>query len=186
MAERTRRNLTSAAGDCAKTNAALASVVERNIAALIDHRRREEAGVGWQARLADAATRFIGNMAFIYIHLFWVGSWMAINAGFVPLIPRWDPSFAILGTVASVEAIFLSTFILIRQNRMADADRKHADLDLQVSLLAEHEVTKVITLATAIADHLGLNPDVDREELEGLKQHIAPETVLDKLDHLND
>jgi uncharacterized membrane protein len=186
MAERTRRNLKSADGDSTETNAALASVIERNIAALIEHRRREEAGVGWQVRLADAATRFIGNMAFVYIHLFWVGSWVAINTGFVPLIPRWDPGFTILGTVASVEAIFLSTFILIRQNRMADADRKHADLDLQVSLLAEHEVTKLVTLATAIADHLQLNPDVDREELEELKQHVTPEMVLDKLDDLND
>jgi uncharacterized membrane protein len=109
--------------------------------------------------------------------------WVAINVG--PLIPRWDPSFAILGTVASIEAIFLSTFILIRQNRMADADRKHADLDLQVSLLAEHEVTKVVAIVTAIADHLGLEPDLDREELEELKQHVAPETVLDKLEDLN-
>ena len=63
---------------------------------------------------------------------------------------------------------------------MVDADRKHAHLDLQVSLLAEHEVTKIVTLVTAIADHLGLNPDVDREELEELKQHVAPETVLDQ------
>ena len=41
-------------------------------------------------------------------------------------------------------------------------------------------------MATAIADHLGLNPDVDRAELEELKQHVAPETVLEKLDDLND
>jgi uncharacterized membrane protein len=130
MAELITRHSKSAAGDSVKDSAALPSVVERNIAALIEHRWRQEAGVGWQARLADAATPFIGSIAFIYIHLFWVGSWVAINAGLVPLIPRWDPGFTILGTVASVEAIFLSTFILIRQNRMADADRKHADLDL--------------------------------------------------------
>jgi uncharacterized membrane protein len=97
----------------------------------------------------------------------------------------WDPSFAILGAVASVEAIFLSTFILIRQNRMADADRKHAGLDLQVSLLAEHEITKIVTLVTAVADRLGLDVDVDREELEELKQDVAPEMVLDKLEDLN-
>jgi len=68
---------------------------------------------------------------------------------------------------------------------MADADRKHADLDLQVSLLAEHEVTKIVTLVTAIADHLGLDPHVDREELDQLKQDVAPEMVLGKLDDLN-
>ena len=68
---------------------------------------------------------------------------------------------------------------------MADADRKHADLDLQVSLLAEHEVTKIVTLVTTIADHLGLDPHVDREELDQLKQDVAPEMVLGKLDDLN-
>jgi uncharacterized membrane protein len=101
------------------------------------------------------------------------------------VIAPWNPSFTLLGTVASVEAIFLSTFILIRQNRMAEADRKRADLDLQVSLLAEHEITKIVTLTSAIADHLGLDPDVDRGEIEELKQHVMPETVLDKLDDLS-
>jgi uncharacterized membrane protein len=185
MPERSSQLSERPAEASAKSNPALASVIERNIAALIERRRREETDIGWQARLVDTATRFIGNMVFIYFHLFWFGCWVAINTGLVPLIPPWDPSFAILGTVASVEAIFPSTFILIRQNRMVDADRKHADLDLQVSLLAEHEVTKIVALVTAIADHLGLNPDVDREELEELKQDVAPEMVLDKLEDLN-
>ena len=160
--------------------------MERNIVSLIERRRREEAAIGWQARITDAATRFTGNIAFIYFHILWFGSWVAINAGLVPTIPQWDPSFSLLGTVASVEAIFLSTFILIRQNRMAEADREHADLDLQVSLLAEHEITKIVTLTSAIADHLGLDLDVDRGELEELKQHVMPETVLDKLDDLSE
>src|SRR5262249_8509742 len=159
MVERTSQPSGYAAGDSAKTGAAVASVIERNIATLIERRRREEIDIGWQARLAGAAPRFIGSMAFIYLHLGWLGSWAAVNVGYIPLIPRWDPSFAILGTVASLEAIFLSTFILIRQNRMADADRKHADLDLQVSLLAEHEVTKIVAIVTALADHLGLDSD---------------------------
>lgn len=69
---------------------------------------------------------------------------------------------------------------------MAEADRKHADLDLQVSLLAEHEITKIVTLTSAIADRLGLDSGVDRGELEELKQHVMPETVLDKLDDLSE
>jgi uncharacterized membrane protein len=186
MAERTSQHPKGTGGSSAKASAALASVMERNIASLVERRRREEAGTGWQMRIADAATKLTGNIAFIYFHLFLFGSWVTINAGFVPMIPRWDPSFNLLGTVASVEAIFLSTFILIRQNRMAEADRKHADLDLQVSLLAEHEITKIVTLTSAIADHLGLDLDVDRGELEELKQHVMPETVLDKLDDLSE
>jgi uncharacterized membrane protein len=102
------------------------------------------------------------------------------------MVPRFDPTFNILGTVASVEEIFLSTFILIRQNRMAEADRKHADLDLHVSLLAEHEITKVVALTSAIADRLELDLGEDRGELEEFKQHVMPETVLDKLDDLSE
>jgi uncharacterized membrane protein len=181
MAERTYQVSERSAGAPGEASASLASVIERNIAALIQRRQREEARFGWQSRMAGAATRFTGSIFFIYLHMFWVGSWIAINSGIVPLIPPWDPRFSVLGTIASVEAIFLSTFILISQNRMAEADRKHADLDLQVSLLAEHEVTKIVAIVTAIADHLGLAPVVDREELEELKQHVAPETVLDKL-----
>jgi uncharacterized membrane protein len=69
--------------------------MERNIAALIERRRREEATIGWQARIADAATWFTGNIAFIYFHILWLGSWVTINAGFVPMIPQWDPSFTL-------------------------------------------------------------------------------------------
>jgi uncharacterized membrane protein len=83
--------------------------------------------------------------------------------------------------VASVEAIFLSTFILITQNRMSAAAEKRAELDLQISLLAEHEVTKLAALLSAIADRLGVETDVDAE-VDELKQDVAPEAVLDEIE----
>ena len=85
--------------------------------------------------------------------------------------------------VASVEAIFLSTFILITQNRMAAQAQKRADLDLQISLLAEHEITRLIILTGAIAEHLGIKP-VQDPELEELAQDVAPEQVLDTMETL--
>jgi uncharacterized membrane protein len=83
--------------------------------------------------------------------------------------------------VASVEAIFLSTFVLISQNRMAAADAKRAELDLQISLLAEHEVTKLVALVSAIANRMGVQTDVD-PEVEELKQDVAPDVVLDEIE----
>jgi uncharacterized membrane protein len=83
--------------------------------------------------------------------------------------------------VASVEAIFLSTFILITQNRMSAAADNRAELDLQISLLAEHEVTKLAALLSAIADRLGVETDVDAE-VEELKEDVAPEAVLDEIE----
>jgi uncharacterized membrane protein len=81
--------------------------------------------------------------------------------------------------VASVEAIFLSTFVLISQNRMGAAADKRADLDLQISLLAEHEITRLATLVAAIADRMDVKTDADLEEIA---LDVAPETVLDELE----
>jgi uncharacterized membrane protein len=99
----------------------------------------------------------------------------------VTWLPKWDETFVILGTSASVEAIFLSTFVLISQNRMAALADKRADLDLQISLLAEHEITKVISLTSAIAARLGIE-DARDPELTELKQDVAPEAVLDEIE----
>jgi len=95
-------------------------------------------------------------MLFVYLHLAIFGFWIVANLGWVPGVPKWDESFVVLAMMASVEAIFLSTFVLISQNRMAAAADKRADVDLQISLLAEHEITKLATLVAAIAAHVGV------------------------------
>ncbi len=159
----------------------LARALERNIEALAERRRREAAGAGQQERIAEAITRFTGSMRFVYLHLALFGAWVAVNLGAVPGVPRFDPTFVILATWASVEAIFLSTFVLISQNRAAQAADRRADLDLQISLLAEHEVTRLVELTAAIADKLGITAARD-PELEELKRNVAPEAVLDKLE----
>jgi len=120
-------------------------------------------------------------MRFVYVHVVVYGFWILVNLGLVPGVPEFDPSFVILAMVASVEAIFLSTFILITQNRMSAAADKRAELDLQISLLAEHEVTKLAALVSAIADRLGIRTEVDAE-VDELKQDIAPEAVLEEIE----
>ena len=134
----------------------LSPVLERNIRALQLRRQREEKEATVEERLAEAITRFTGSMRFVYLHLAIFGFWIVANLGWAPGVPAWDPSFVVLAMVASVEAIFLSTFVLISQNRMAAAADKRADLDLQVSLLAEHEVTRLVTLVSGIADRMGV------------------------------
>ena len=74
-------------------------------------------------------------MRFVMIHALLFGAWIVWNLGWIPGLPPFDPTFVVLAMVASVEAIFLSTFVLITQNRMAAMADKRADLDLQVSLL---------------------------------------------------
>jgi uncharacterized membrane protein len=158
----------------------MAGVVERNIEALVARRAREERTKGLQDRLADAITRFTGSMRFVYLHLVIFGLWIVINLGWLPLRP-FDPSFVVLAMVASVEAIFLSTFVLISQNRMAAQADRRAELDLQVSLLSEHEVTRLLGLVTSIAHHLGIE-EARNPELAELARDVAPEKVLDRME----
>jgi uncharacterized membrane protein len=159
----------------------MAAVVERNIRALIAHRERENRKKGIQDRIADAITRFTGSMKFVYLHVAFFGLWIIVNLGWLPPLPRFDETFVVLAMVASVEAIFLSTFVLISQNRMAALADKRADLDLQVSLLAEHEITRLITLVTEIAEKMAIDASQD-PELAELAQDVAPEKVLEKME----
>jgi uncharacterized membrane protein len=158
----------------------LSSSLRRNIEALQERRRQEAASSTSQERLAAAITAFTGSMPFVYLHLALYGGWIAINVGFVPGLRAFDPSFVILAMAASVEAIFLSTFVLISQNRSAAQADKRADLDLQISLLTEHELTTLTWLVTAIAERLDL--PLNDPELEEVKKDIAPEAVLDEID----
>jgi uncharacterized membrane protein len=159
----------------------LSPVLERNIRALQLRRERDEKGATAEERIAEAITRFTGSMRFVYLHLAFFGFWIVANLGWLPGVPSWDPSFVVLAMMASVEAIFLSTFVLISQNRMAAAADKRADLDLQVSLLAEHEVTRLITLVSGIADRMGVRTEADAD-LDEITQDVAPEAVLDEIE----
>jgi uncharacterized membrane protein len=151
-----------------------------NITALTERQKREARRAPFSDRLADAITAFAGSMRFVLLHLLLFGGWIVVNLGLVPGLPRFDPSFVVLAMVASVEAIFLSTFVLISQNRMAAAADKRADLDLHVSLLAEHELTKLAGLIEGIAERLGVA--TDDPELAEVRQDVNPTQVLDALD----
>jgi uncharacterized membrane protein len=162
-------------------NEGLSPTLERNITALVERRRRELRAATTQDRLADAITAFTGSMRFVYLHVAVFGFWIVANLHWLPGIPAWDDSFVVLAMVASVEAIFLSTFVLISQNRMTAEADKRADLDLQISLLAEHELTEVARLLTQVAERLDVKPDTKRD-LEEAARDIAPERVLDKIE----
>jgi uncharacterized membrane protein len=160
----------------------MAKIVERNIDALLLQRHKEEAKKTFEEKLADKVTRFTGNMFFVYLHLILFGTWIIWNLGWLGYEP-FDPSFVVLAMFASVEAIFLSTFVLISQNRMAAQSEKRAELDLQVSLLAEHEITRLITLVSAMAKKMGIEDAFD-SEIEELSKDVRPEKVMETMDKL--
>lgn len=157
------------------------SVLDRNIGALQDRRKEDEAKSSVQAKIAEVMTHFAGSMVFVYLHLLAVCLWVAVNQGLIPVVPRFDQSYVILATVASVEALFLSTFVLISQNRAAAAADRRAELDVQINLLSEHEITRLLQLTMAVAEKLGVREASDPSLIE-LKEHVAPEKVLDRIE----
>ena len=151
-----------------------------NIERLTRRRRETERQASLADRIADAITGFTGSMTFVVIHLLLFGGWIVVNLGWVPGVTPFDETFVVLAMVASVEAIFLSTFVLISQNRMAERADRRADLDLHINLLAEHELSKLTGLVARIAERLDL--PARTPEFEEIEQDVSPERVLDALE----
>ncbi len=136
-------------------------------------------------RIALAISRFAGSMIFVYIHIVFFGLWVVGDLGWIPGLPPYDTSFTILGTVASVEAIFLATFVLIAQNRMSRQQELRNHLGIQASLLTEHEVTHVLRIVAAISDNMGLDAARNPEILDLLRD-LAPQDMMDKIEAQTD
>ncbi len=158
----------------------MANVVERNVNALLDRKKQETSNRSFKERIIDSITAFIGSMASIYIHFILYGVWIIWDLGWFNLQPL-NPGFMDVATFAAVEAIFLSTFVLIGQKRMNVQTEKWAELDLQISLLTEHEVTRMMNLVKAIARKMEIS-EADDKEIEELSKDIHPDKVLDTME----
>ena len=152
------------------------SAIQRNIEAIV---KLEESFVkdrGAADRVADWMANFSGSLKFIAIHVIVYGAWILVNTGVLPFIRRFDPfPFLLLSVVVSLEAIFLSTFVLIKQNRMSKRADQRAHLDLQINLLAEREMTLVLQMLQRIATRLGVR--APEEQIE----QFAEETSIEEL-----
>ena len=156
----------------------LAGVLRRNIHALATLRHGAEQQRKWSERAADRLSAFLGSAKSVVLHGSVFGLWLLINSGVVKEIRPFDPfPFVMLAMVASIESIFISTFVLISQNRLSELTDKRAELDVQISLLTEHEVTRLIVLCDAIAQRLGVSLPAD-SSIEELKKDVEPEQVM--------
>jgi uncharacterized membrane protein len=162
---------------------ALSSVVERNIRTIIQLGLKAARERSLQDRSADAITSYSGRMVFVYVHIVWFGLWIVLNTGYLG-VPPFDPfPYGLLTMVVSLEAIFLATFVLISQNRLSEAVEHRANLGLQIGLLTEHELTRVLQMLDAIQDKMGIKNDED-SELADLEMETRPEDVLAEIDRL--
>ena len=164
-------------------NPALSAVIERNIRTIIQLRQKAARKRSLQDRIADSITSFSGRMVFAYVHIVWFAVWILLNTGRLG-VGAFDPfPYGLLTMIVSLEAIFLSTFVLISQNRLSAEAERRADLDLHVGMLTEHEPTRVLQMLDAIQDKMGIANDGDNE-LADLEKETKPEDVLAEIERL--
>jgi uncharacterized membrane protein len=182
MAAEARRKRVSAYDD-APDNPALSDVVERNIRTILRMRAQSALDRSLQDRIADRITGLSGRMSFVYLHVAWFSAWLLLNTGAFGLKP-FDPfPYGLLTLIVSLEAIFLSTIVLISQNRQGEESDRRADLDLHIGLLNEAELTRALKMLHAIHEKLGIPCD-DAEELADLELRTDPEDVMAEIERL--
>jgi uncharacterized membrane protein len=160
-------------------------ILDRNVRAVIEHAMEEERSKPTADRIAMTIWRFAGTMNFVYFHIVVFGLWAALDLGWIPGIRNFDPTFTILGTTAAVEAIFLSAFVLMAQLRMAATADKRNQLDVQVSLVAEQEITHILRLVAAMSERMDIEEAKD-PEIQELLRELKPRDVLERIEEHTD
>jgi uncharacterized membrane protein len=156
------------------------TAIRRNIDAVVKLEESFQRDRTVADRIADTIAAFTGSLKFVALHAAIFGVWIVVNLGWVPGIPKFDPyPFMLLSAVVSLEAIFLSTFVLVKQNRMSRREDLRAHLDLQINLLAEREMTVVLQMLERISNRLGVEPTC--EELGELAEETSVEAVAEQL-----
>jgi uncharacterized membrane protein len=150
---------------------------ERNISKVmeIECAQRQNRTVG--ERISETIAGFCGSMTFVWVHVAWFSMWVIVNS-----FPRlkFDPfPYTFLTLVVSLEAIFLSTFILISQNHDTKLTERRNHLDLQINMLAEQESTKTLDLLRRVAEKLGV--EADDPETKVLAESMQPEKLVDQI-----
>ncbi|MBC5782994.1 DUF1003 domain-containing protein [Ramlibacter sp. USB13] len=146
-------------------------------------RRLEDLAVAHRTvadRIAEFVAKFCGSITFVWIHAVIFGAWLLWNV--LPHLPHFDPyPFTFLTLCVSLEAIFLSSFILIAQNYEMRVSERRNQLDLQINLLAEQENTKMLQLLDRMAKKMGLYEE-DDPEIAVLEQATRPETLAKQIE----
>jgi uncharacterized membrane protein len=164
--------------------AQLSSVDElthRNVKMILERERSMKSNHSAGEKLATHVAAFCGSMLFIWIHIVWFVLWVVFNTS-SRIAQPFDPfPFPFLIFIVSLEAIFLSAFILISQNHETRLSEQRSHLDVQINLLIEQENTQMLKILRSIANKL--NADFEEDpDLAVLEQDMQPEKILDQID----
>jgi len=159
----------------------IAAIVQRNIRELYEHREAHKQNLTAYERAAFRIAEACGRPWFVLGNAVFFAVWIFLNSGFFGL-KAFDPyPYGLLTTIVSLEAIFLSLFVLLSQNRMQALADRQSELDLQVNLLTEHELTQVLVAVDLIAKKLNIALP-DEAQLEELKADVAPQELLTEIE----
>jgi uncharacterized membrane protein len=155
--------------------------IEQTIRAIMMRRDQETKAAPTRLRVAAAVTNFLGSMWSVTFHSAVYGLWILSNLGLVPGVDPWDPTFVMLGMIASVEAIFLTTFVLINQNRLAAVEEERSELALQVALLSEKQASTLLQISWRLAKRLDVPMDEFDHDVGQLAAGVEPSAVIEEI-----
>lgn len=134
-------------------------------------------------KASDGIASFVGSLTFVLVHVVWFVAWAVVNAGLISFIPAFDPyPFQLLCMIVSLEGVLLSTFVLIKQNRMSYLSDRRNHLDLQINMLSEREVTRLLVVTDRIARHIGVATEPADEQAAELSQDTAIDKLMGAID----
>ena len=159
-----------------------AEVAQQNIRTMAELERRQEQKRSLGERVSGRLVGVFGSMPFVLLHVALFAGWLTVNLGWFPPVHPFDPfPFGILALLVSGEGVFLAMFILIAGNRLSRESDARAHLDLQLSMLAEAEVTKLLTLLRDLSRKLGHDPHLEDTELTDLAEPTNLPAIADTL-----
>ena len=158
------------------------SHIRDHIDLIVRHEQEFLARRTFAERAGDSIGSFVGSLTFVAVHVAWFTVWILVNTMHVGRIPHFDAvPFPLLDILVSMEAIFLASFILMRQQRMGRRSDERDQLILQVLLLTEKEITVSLGVQREVARRLGLGRIADNEEVRELSEHTSIEAVAENL-----
>jgi uncharacterized membrane protein len=179
---RTAEHQTSSAEGAAMSSPPLSPTAKKNVETISQVEQKLVGRRTRMDRLGDAIARFFGTMRFIIAHALFFTGWFVLNLGLVPNIPPFDAyPFPFLGLIVGIEFIFLTTFVLMNQNLQSRREEQWAHLNLQLAMLAEHEVTKNMQMLHLICKHMGLEKSIGVSEVKELAQATAVTTLVEEI-----
>lgn len=158
-------------------------IAAHNIEAIVALERAALERRSWATRLGDMITSGLGTMTAVFVHIALIAAWCLVNSGWMPFVKPFDPfPFGLMTLFVSLEGVLVAMFVLITQNRMSKQADRRAHLNLQIDMLAEQEMTRVLHMLTKLCEKNGISVDAPEHELTPLMQRTDVQSLAQEIE----